>query len=139
MHCLEQAGHMYRLQLNLNKLKALPVPCEAHVCHGAAAHLVHRGWDLKIILHMHKCDKIRQVLQPEGFVLGCNLPLPNVLPPARFCPQEHPINQRIVIACHPQHSMSLLVSATCCHPSPRHTERISNNQACTCFIFLAPL
>ena len=32
-----------------------------------------------------KCDKIRQVLQPESFVLGCNLPLPNVLPPAKFC------------------------------------------------------
>ena len=35
---------------------------------------------------MHKCE----VLQPESFVLGCNLinlPLPNVLPPAKFCPR----------------------------------------------------
>ena len=29
------------------------------------------------ILQMRKCDKVRQVLQPESFVLGCNLPLPD--------------------------------------------------------------
>ena len=46
--------------------------------------------------------------------------------------QGHPINQKIVCACHLQHSMSELVSATGCHPRPRHTEQISNNQACTC-------
>ena len=45
----------------------------APVCHGAAAHLGHKGWDLTNILQMHKCDKIRQVLQPESFVLGCNM------------------------------------------------------------------
>ena len=46
--------------------------------------------------------------------------------------QGHPINQKIVPACHLQHSISVLVSATGCHPRPRHTEQISNNQACTC-------
>ena len=44
----------------------------APVCHGAAAHLGHTGWDLTKILHMHKADKIGQVPQPQGFVLGCN-------------------------------------------------------------------
>ena len=80
---------------------------------------------------MHKCNKIRQVLQPENFVLGCNLPLPNILPPAKFC-HRGTINQKIVRACHLHHSMSVLVSATGCHPRPRHTEQISNDQACTC-------
>jgi len=44
----------------------------------------------------------------------------------------HPIHQRIVRACHLQHSMSVLVSATGCHPRPRHTAEIFKNQACTC-------
>ena len=34
-----------------------------------------------------KCDKIRQVLQPESFVLGCNLPLFIVLKGA--CNRNH--------------------------------------------------
>ena len=46
--------------------------------------------------------------------------------------QGHPINQRIVFACHLQHSMSVLVSFTGYHPRPRHTEHISNIQTCTC-------
>ena len=31
MQCIEQAGRMYRLQLNWNKLEVLPVRCEARV------------------------------------------------------------------------------------------------------------
>ena len=31
MQCIEQAGQMYGLQLNWNKLEALPVRCEARV------------------------------------------------------------------------------------------------------------
>ena len=57
----------------------------APICHGAAAHAWHRGSGLTNLLQMHKCDKVRQVLQPESFVLGCNLRLPNVLPPSKFC------------------------------------------------------
>ena len=116
------AYQVYRATVTLFHFRFAPV------CHGAAAHLGHRGWDLTNILQMHKCDKNRQVLRPTSFVLGCNLPLPNILPPAKF----HPINQKIVLACHLQHSMSVLVSATGCHPRSRHTEQMSNNQACTC-------
>jgi len=50
---------------------------EIPVCHGAAAHLGHRGCDLTNILQMHKCDRVRQALQPESFVWAatCHPPL----------------------------------------------------------------
>ena len=66
-------------------------------------------------------------------------PLPGLQPATPQCSatckilsQGHSINQKIVLACHLQNSISVLVSATGCHPRPRHTEQISNNQACTC-------
>ena len=80
---------------------------------------------------MHKCDKIRQVLQPENCP-GLQPATPQYSATCKILSQGHPINQKIVRACHLQHSMSVLVSATGCHPRPRHTEQISNNQACTC-------
>ena len=46
--------------------------------------------------------------------------------------QGHPINQKIVPACHLQHSTPVLVSANGYHPRVQHTEQISNIQACTC-------
>ena len=46
--------------------------------------------------------------------------------------QGHPINQKIVLACHHQDSTPVLVSANGYHPRVQHTEQISNTQACTC-------
>ena len=152
----------------------------------------------------NQCDKIRQVLQPGSFVLGCNLhfhfrpsesettvlqktrgdttlqtkvgsaelyikclrgeprgnfacnlqlslwknseenfvkmssqrfdgrPRFQFSATCKILSRGHPIHQRIVRACHLQHSMSVLVSATGCHPRPRHTAEIFKNQACTC-------
>ena len=46
--------------------------------------------------------------------------------------QRHPIHQGIVLPCQLQDSMPMPVSATNCHPRPRHTEQILNIQVCTC-------
>ena len=36
----------------------------APLCHGAAALLGHREWNLTTILHLHKTDKVLRILQP---------------------------------------------------------------------------
>ena len=43
--------------------------------------------------------------------------------------QGHPINQKIVLACHHQDSTPVLVSANGYHPRVQHTEQISNTQS----------
>ena len=76
---------------------------------------------------MHKCE----VLQPESFVLGCNLinlPLPNVMPPAKFCPRaSHKSKDRPRLP-----PPAFACSADGYHPRVQHTELLSNIQACTC-------
>ena len=81
---------------------------------------------------IHKCDEVREVLQPESLCPGLQPASPQCSAIYKILSQGHPINQKIVPACRPQHSISVLVSATGCHPRPRYTEQISNNQACTC-------
>ena len=102
-NCYSHVAKIPKMKRNVSSTRGHPEPllstnpdlrtCNTHevwtfdfapVCHGAAAHLGHRGWDPTNILHMHEGHIIRQVLQPESFVLGCNLPFANVLPPAKF-------------------------------------------------------
>ena len=75
----------------------------APVCHGAAAHLGHRGWDLTNITHA-------QMLQNPAGPAAREL-YPGLQPATIQCSatckilsQGHPINQKMVLACHLQHS-----------------------------------